>query len=240
MIPKIIHQTWKDDKIPKELEIYVNQVKNLNPDWEYILWTDKDMLEFVKKEFQDFLETYNGYPKNVMRADAFRYLLMYRIGGVYLDLDYEVLKPFDFNDKKVVLPFNRQKANGDYLDGIGNCFFASEPNHQFWLDVINSLKDGDNSNLNKEQPYSTLEEETTGPAFLTRVLMQKKHADIYNPDRIIYHPKTPKNFKEKKNILQNGKSLGIHHCVGSWREKISRPKPYFLNGCKSMLKRIFR
>ncbi|RKD91694.1 glycosyltransferase family 32 protein [Mangrovibacterium diazotrophicum] len=108
MIPKIIHQTWKDEQIPGEWIPYVDKVKRLNSGWTYKLWTDEAMQKFVEDEFPDFLERYLGFSRNVMRADAFRYLIMYKIGGVYLDLDYEVLKPFDFKDYRVVLPHNRQ------------------------------------------------------------------------------------------------------------------------------------
>jgi len=39
-----------------------------------------------------------------MRADVIRYLITYRIGGLYLDLDYEMLQPFRHTDKELMLP----------------------------------------------------------------------------------------------------------------------------------------
>jgi mannosyltransferase OCH1-like enzyme len=237
MIPKIIHQTWKNDNIPIEWQDYVQTLKTINPDWSYKLWTDKLMLEFVEKEFKFFLKTYVQFPKNVMRADVFRYLLMYKIGGVYLDLDYEVLKPFDFGAHKVILPYNREIKFGDQYDGLGNCFFGSIPGHEFWLDAINSLKVGKNLNPQKIDMYSTLEEETTGPAFLTRVFNQKEYFDIYNPQRLIYHPNTPLNEEQRSKIINNNVSLGVHHCAGSWRKK--RKKSFFTR-CKNVIKRILR
>ncbi len=195
------------------------------------------MLEFVEKAFPDFLKTYVSFPKNVMRADAFRYLVMYNTGGTYLDLDYEILKPFEFGIHKVVLPYNRQIIYGDKYDAIGNCFFASEPGHQSWFDAIEYLKLGLNSNFQKTNSYSTLEEETTGPAFLTRVFKQKNYSDIYTPDRVVYHPKTPLNSKEKIKIVNNNVSLGIHHCAGSWRDKRNIR---FFTMCKNAIKRILQ
>jgi len=104
MIPKLIHQTWKTDLIPKQWVSLVNKVKELNPDWSYKLWTDKENDEFVRKEFPEFYGIFSLFPRSIMKADVIRYLLMFRFGGVYLDLDYEVLKPFNFGDKLVVLP----------------------------------------------------------------------------------------------------------------------------------------
>src|SRR5688572_12561292 len=95
-IPKIIHQTWKEEAIPEKWKAYQKKVKRLHPDWEYRLWTDKDNDAFVEKEFPDFYAVYKGFSRNIMRADVIRYLIMYHTGGMYLDLDYEFLMPFDF------------------------------------------------------------------------------------------------------------------------------------------------
>ncbi len=218
MIPKIIHQTWKDENLPESQKPHIDKVKSLNPDWEYRLWTDAQMLEFVESEFPDFLETYKNFPKNIMRADSFRYLIMYKIGGVYLDLDYEVLEPFDFGNAALVLPYNRQISNGDKYDGIGNCFFASEPYHPFWKKAIEAMKKGLPKNLVYQHKRSTLEEETTGPAFLSRVFHENSFENMVNPDRMVYHPPTPKTKSEQATIEANGISKGIHHCAGTWRE----------------------
>ena len=75
-----------------------------------------------------------------MRADVTRYLIMYKIGGLHLDLDYEFLKPFDLLNYELVLTYSRQISFGDDFDGFGNCIFASVPGHEFWKFVINELK----------------------------------------------------------------------------------------------------
>lgn len=66
----------------------------------------------MQSEFPEFYSVYNGLPKSICRADVIRYLIMFKIGGLYLDLDYEMLKPFDLLDHAVVLPFSRQKDAG--------------------------------------------------------------------------------------------------------------------------------
>ena len=95
-IPKIIHQTWKTQEIPPELVFCVESWKKLNPDWQYILWTDEEMDVFVKKYFPEIHGVYVSYPTNIFRADLFRLLVVYQMGGVYADLDMECLKPLDF------------------------------------------------------------------------------------------------------------------------------------------------
>lgn len=57
-----------------------------------------------------------------MRADAIRYLLLYQLGGLYLDLDYEMLSPFDLRHHAVVLPLEtdlslHEGGARQYVDG---------------------------------------------------------------------------------------------------------------------------
>lgn len=56
MIPKIIHQTWKTNKIPDEWKDAVKTCKSINTDFKYILWTDKTMDKFVKNIIHIFIK----------------------------------------------------------------------------------------------------------------------------------------------------------------------------------------
>jgi len=96
MIPKILHQTWKTkENLPVDFEKYSSTWKNLHPTWDYRLYDDNDCLLIVKKYFPQFLDTYLQLPTPVMKADMFRYMIIYQFGGLYADIDAEALKPFD-------------------------------------------------------------------------------------------------------------------------------------------------
>jgi mannosyltransferase OCH1-like enzyme len=97
MIPKIIHQTWKDENIPYDTfkKEWIESWTNLNPTWEYKLWTDKDIKIFLENKFPWFMERFNEYPKNIQRVDAFRYFVLYEYGGLYADMDFECFKNID-------------------------------------------------------------------------------------------------------------------------------------------------
>ena len=85
MIPKIIHQTWKNEKIPKKWKKAVKSCKFEG--YTYILWTDKKMDKFVEKYYPDFYDFYSSYKYVIQKCDAFRYLVLYKFGGIYLDMD---------------------------------------------------------------------------------------------------------------------------------------------------------
>ncbi len=94
-IPRIIHQTWKDNHLPTDYKQYRQTILDLHPDWEHRLWTDADNRNLIMKTFPWFLKTYDNYKHTIERVDAVRYFILLHYGGVYIDLDMECLKPVD-------------------------------------------------------------------------------------------------------------------------------------------------
>jgi mannosyltransferase OCH1-like enzyme len=93
--PRIIHQTGPTEKIPDRYAPYVKSWIYNNPHWHYRYWSDEENRDLVKSDFPDFLHTFDGYEHNIQRADAVRYMIMYKYGGVYADLDFESVRPLD-------------------------------------------------------------------------------------------------------------------------------------------------
>jgi len=92
-IPKIIYQTWKDKNLSSNLLKIRDNIIKLNPDYKIILYDDKEIDEFIKSNFDEYV--YNAYSKlniGAARADFWRYCILYKFGGIYLDFDSEILK----------------------------------------------------------------------------------------------------------------------------------------------------
>src|SRR5258706_14866280 len=69
LIPRIIHQTWKDDAVPARLASFQAAWRRLHPDWTYPFWTDATSRAFVAEHYPDFLAIYDGYREPIMRVD---------------------------------------------------------------------------------------------------------------------------------------------------------------------------
>ena len=48
---------------------------------------DKDRYKFIKKEFSHYLRAYRKIKHGAVKADLWRYLIIYKYGGVYADID---------------------------------------------------------------------------------------------------------------------------------------------------------
>ena len=216
MIPRIIHQTAKTAKIPEEWRGFQQTVRALHPSWEYKLWTDDANLDLVSRNAPRWLDLYKTLPRNIMRADMIRYIILHLEGGLYLDLDYEVFRPFDLLDKKIVLP--SESSPGEEVI-LGNCILASEPDHPFWKHALTEMEKGF-AGLGRKP----LEEDViwlTGPGLLTRTYQKYGREDqsICLPPRNSFHPKTPRNQEEYDAVRSIPGVYGVHHCAGTWRAR---------------------
>ena len=214
MIPPILHQTSKDGVIAQKWEPLYRRLRDLHPGWEYRLWGDVDNDRLIREEYPWLAEAYFGMPRPIMRADLIRYVYMHRFGGLYLDTDYEFLKPFDLLSYPVVLP--RESPDGERTF-LGNCVFGSVPNHPFWSAVLEDLahRPPRVSDLTHEDAIIHL----TGPGLLTRIYLEQfaGEPDIFVPPKLWFHPVTPRTDNEASTIRQDKNCYGIHFCYGSWR-----------------------
>jgi mannosyltransferase OCH1-like enzyme len=97
-IPRILHQTFYERTLAPQLQHNVDQLKAANDGWEYRFYDDNDIFSFIRDNYPAtvlarFLRIDPRY--GAARADLFRYLLMYKVGGVYLDIKSGAQQPFD-------------------------------------------------------------------------------------------------------------------------------------------------
>ncbi|KAF3904632.1 hypothetical protein ABW21_db0205736 [Orbilia brochopaga] len=100
IFPQKIWQTWKTITLPDE-ETYklTNSWQKHNPGHEYELLTDATASRYVIDNFNEtdpeIVEIYRKLPQRILAADLLRYLVIYKSGGLYTDLDTECKTPID-------------------------------------------------------------------------------------------------------------------------------------------------
>lgn len=223
----MIHQTWKSRTLPVNLENFQASWRKYNPDIEYRYYDDDDCLAVVRDEFPDYLEAYLRLPRAIQRADFFRYLIVYRYGGLYADIDMECLRPFDrfFQLTGLVLSVEtrltrtRQGELGYRQPWqIANCVFAAEPRHWFMQQVIQETVRTSAGQVTSDVNV----EDTTGPRMLTRLfynLPRAQRARISVLAPIFWMPPTcyPNRWPLNRNMYAR------HHFLGSWKLEPCHP-----------------
>ncbi len=92
MIPKIIHYCWFGrGPMPEEALRCIDSWHKAMPDWKYVLWNEDN---FDVSSYAYAQEAYDAR-KYAFVSDVVRLYALKECGGIYLDVDFEVYKPFD-------------------------------------------------------------------------------------------------------------------------------------------------
>lgn len=99
---KNIWQTWKvgveDSTFPQKYKRFQGMWASQNPGYKHYVITDEQcdlMINDLYAGVPDVKKAWNLMPKSILKADFFRYLILYARGGVYSDIDTQGLKPID-------------------------------------------------------------------------------------------------------------------------------------------------
>ncbi|CAF2807074.1 unnamed protein product [Rotaria sp. Silwood2] len=94
-VPRVIHQTYRTYDIPAIWNTSVQSVITMNAgDFKYRRWSHADMDAFVQQHEPHFYRnTFVNYRYDMQRIDSFRYVLMFYLGGIYIDMDNGCHRP---------------------------------------------------------------------------------------------------------------------------------------------------
>lgn len=198
MIPKIIHQIWIGPK--KRPDCWMDTFKidyiKMNPQWNYKLWTDKNILELfnefpIMKQIYETESTYNG------KSDLLRYLILYKYGGIYIDADSVWI------NKKSFDPLLTQ-VNNDF-------FVAFEPNMKLLCGgVMGSSKNNKYVKNLIENIEQMVKRDNTNNVYIANYIKQR---NINGAAKQIGPGHITRLFKDNKEIT---KFPSIYFYPGGW------------------------
>jgi hypothetical protein len=85
-IPKKIFQTWKTNDVQTPMYNAMNNIINMNPEYEYFFFNNEECRKFIVDNFeQAVVDAYDNILPGAYKADLWRYCVLYIHGGVYLD-----------------------------------------------------------------------------------------------------------------------------------------------------------
>ena len=154
-IPKILHQIYVGGRLPERFISHIAQLRDTNPGWEYRFYDDAAAEQFIAEQYGDtILTVYHSISPlyGAARADLLRYLVLYRLGGAYLDIKSMAEMPLDDmvapEDGFILSQWRNRR--GDVHNGFGlhpelwsvsggefqQWFLACAPSHPLMCSVI--------------------------------------------------------------------------------------------------------
>lgn len=224
-IPKNIFQTWHTKNLPPKMQNCVNELTHRNPEFKFYLYDDNDCREFIQNNYDsDILYAFDNLKPGAYKADLWRYCILYKYGGIYLDIKYQSVNKFKFiqlTDKEYFVKDANYDSNDDLIkpkNGIYNALIICKAKNEIIFKCITDIVD---NVKNKFYGYHPLE--VTGPLLLKKYIdsnaLTLSHA-IENNNYYIIDSNNTKilkmyngYFEERHNYQKN------KHYGDLWKER---------------------
>ena len=127
VIPLHIYQTWNTKKLPSKMRECVEKLKKDNREFEHHLYDDNMCRKYIKQNYsKDVLDAFDKLIPGAYKADLWRYCILYKKGGIYLDIKFQCAKGFKLiklTDKEYFVldrPFAKMMDVEEELNIINN------------------------------------------------------------------------------------------------------------------------
>ena len=204
-IPANIYQTWHSKQIPPLMMLSILSIKKNNPRFNYYLFDDNDCANFIRNNFPEkVLNAYNSLIPGAYKADLWRYCILYKMGGIYMDIKYKPINGFKL--------YNLLEKEHWCLDidrnNIYNAVMVCKPGNQILLKAIEKVCE----NV-KNKYYGNNIFNPTGPALLSNFFtIEEKHG--FDMKHVLYG-----NNDYEKVVQYNGENI-LNCYPGYFRERL--------------------
>jgi mannosyltransferase OCH1-like enzyme len=189
-IPAIFHQVWLGpDPLPEEFARYRESWRRAHPAWELRLWGEDDLPADLRTA-----AVYERQRRPVERADILRLEVLWKFGGVYLDLDMECLRPIDGLVEGLDFLGTEIKPGR-----ITNTVIGAAPEHPILDRALTELR--------PHELGTRFDKRLSGPLFLDSVVRQYPGIATLPPE--LFYPMTDN---------ERADAYAIHHAARTWKD----------------------
>jgi hypothetical protein len=225
-IPRRIIQIDTRVDLPLLARASIANVRLLNPDFEYLLFGDAQIENFIDAEFPHYRPVFDSLRVRIQRYDLFRYLAIYRLGGFYFDTDVLLASSLeDLLGFGCVFPFEHLSVHRFLWDEygmdweVGNYGFGAAAGHPFLEAIVQNCVRAQEHPEWAEPMMTSIPRifrrdsfvlVTTGPSLVSRTLAEfpaaREEVKVLFPDDVC-DPNSWYCFGD----------YGVHLQVGTWR-----------------------
>ncbi len=125
MIEKNIHQIWMQgrNEVPEKLrpnmkrimDMHISDSSSVGGEWQYVFWDEEKIVALIK-ENEIWYSKYISFPYLHQKVDFAKLIILYRFGGIFIDMDAYTHRPLDslfhkYSDKDFVVSKIKKISN---------------------------------------------------------------------------------------------------------------------------------
>jgi mannosyltransferase OCH1-like enzyme len=199
-VPLVIYQSWHTNKVPTKMKESIHTLINMNQECDYYLYSDDASLKYLTQDYdEEVVSAFNTLKPGAYKSDLWRYCILYKRGGIYLDIKLQSVKPLlPIIEANPTIYVRDWPGSCTEEIGIYNAFMVSPPNNPIFKHCIDDIV-----NSCKLKLYKNGVLDITGPCLLGQMIKQHISLDHIHtlPFKMIWFRNPPTNDVE---IQYNG------------------------------------
>ena len=226
MIPKVIHYIWLGgNPLPKIAEKCIESWKKFCPDYEIKRWDESN----IDLEICEYAKQAYDAKKYAFVADVVRFDILYKEGGIYLDIDVELLSSLDaFLNDSAIMAFENEKAIAPGL------ILACEKGCESFKEIIEIYKKDKFILEDGSQNLETVCDKITRYLLDFGLELNNKNQKVKEFSIYASEYFCPKSLSDGK-IRKTKNTVAIHHYFASWQTKSNKLKTKVFQFIKRIL-----
>lgn len=234
LIPRVIHYIWLGSKpMAPLMDQWRAKWAELHPRWQIKVWREIPEVtaipiprlayggEVLESRLPDYLKR---CPTIAKRSDVWRYDLLERLGGVYLDTDFDPLKDIEpiINDKtafagRCITKYDWSKNNpsGKLKTEIGCSIIGATPHHPWLRELF--------GNIEEQDPVAPL---SLAFPYITEITTRHSDVHLFNTE-VFYSVRWDEYDHRQSHYIKTppSEAYAVHRWSSLW----------FSNGLKTLL-----
>ena len=136
IIPLNFYTCWHTKDLPPLMKENYNLLVEQNPEFTHHLYDEDDCRDFIKNNFDDYvLHAYNSLIPCSYKSDLWRYCVLYKNGGIYMDIKYKCANNF----KLIALTESEYFVRDRPKHMTYTALIVVKPENQIMLKCINQI-----------------------------------------------------------------------------------------------------
>lgn len=189
MTPLILYHSWHSNSVPTKMAENIYALINSNPEFDYYLYSDEMSAKYIRDNYdRDVMAAFEVLKPGAYKSDLWRYCVLYKTGGVYMDIKFNTVEPLLQLIQNTPTIFVKDRDLFGNLKCVYNGVMASPPRNEIFKYCIDEIVRNCKVKLYNINPL-----DVTGPCLLGRMLSK------YQPDTL---KNTPYSFDTETSIIQ--------------------------------------
>ena len=140
-IPAIIHQTHESRWVTPAMAKAMQSLRDHAPYCEYRFYDDNERRRFIATHYPNASDAYDALVSGCYRADLFRAVVVYTLGGVYFDSGFSPLEGTDLFNNVIAETDEFVFPIDEWIQGLLTGFFAATRHHPYLKKIIDHVVD---------------------------------------------------------------------------------------------------